>query len=287
MKTLLKVIIPFICILFSSCNTEVQKQSSAASAKGKLFIIGGGTRPPELIRDMIREAGIGANDYVLVFAMSSEGPDDSYDYFRGQMEEEGITGVSDFCYVRGDSLSAGRLDSIRSAPMIYFPGGSQSRFMETVTGSPLPDAFRKAYENGALLAGTSAGAAIMSRKMITGDQVRYPEYTGNFPTIESENIVLSEGLGLLDRAIIDQHFIRRMRLNRLISVVLENPDDIAIGIDESTAICVHGDSAKVYGTGQVIVLRHHNDTTRIWNGLLGGRNLEMDVLLPGEKFAVR
>ena len=47
--------------------------------------------------------------------------------------------------------------------------------------------------------------------------------------------------------LVDQHFIQRMRMNRLISTAIENPEKISIGIDESTAIMVENDSAKVVG----------------------------------------
>ncbi len=276
-----------LLLLIQACTTPAGEPAPEQADKGKLFIIGGGSRPPALMQDMIREAGIGTSDYILVFPMSSEIPDTVFMSVKEQFADAGFSRVYNFNYKPGDSLSPGRLDSIRNARLIYFPGGSQVRFMNAVAGSPLPGAFHAAYENGGLLAGTSAGAAIMSKKMITGDQYKHQDYTGDFSSIEADNIEIAPGLGLVDAAIIDQHFVKRMRLNRLISAVLENPGETGIGIDESTAICVNGDSARVYGEGQVIVLRHRSDSTRVWNGLLGGRDLEMDVLLPGEIFPIR
>lgn len=94
---------------------------------------------------------------------------------------------------------------------------------------------------------------------------------------------IREGLGLLPNAIIDQHFIWRMRMNRLITVAIENPDEICIGIDESTAILVKGNQAEVVGKYQVIVLKN-NDGKTVQDGLLGAENMSLGVYLPGQTF---
>ena len=83
------------------------------------------------------------------------------------------------------------------------------------------------YEAGAVVGGTSAGAAIMSDSMITGDQTPPGDTTGyygdEYPAIERHRIEVVPGLGFLPGAIVDQHFIRRERHNRLLSAVLERP----------------------------------------------------------------
>jgi cyanophycinase len=174
------------------------------------------------------------------------------------------------------------LDSIRQAGLIYLAGGDQSRFMDHVSGHPLDQALHEAYHQGSVIAGTSAGAAVMSRLMITGDQKKYPEYTGDFQTIEADNMELAHGMGFLSSVVIDQHFIKRMRFNRLLSVVLENPDITGIGIDESTALYVKGHHGKVYGEGQVLVIRALADPVQSEQGLLGARDIRLDLLLKGD-----
>ena len=153
--------------------------------------------------------------------------------------------------------------------------------MKVVLNTPVYGAIHEAYEKGALIAGTSAGAAVMSRKMITGNEYKHPEYTGDFRTIEANNMELVEGLGLLENAIVDQHFVYRMRMNRLISVALENPYVHCIGIDESTALIVDGHSGEVFGESQVISLLNPSKPDTSESGLIGGRNLKLHVLLPG------
>ncbi len=126
----------------------------------------------------------------------------------------------------------------------------------------------------------------MSKRMITGNQLNNSLYTGEYRDIVSNNIEIGQGMGFLDSCIIDQHFIRRMRMNRLISVSIENRGFQCIGIDESTAIIVKNDSAMVSGISQVIVLES-NSEKKIQKHLLDNQNLLLYVYLPGEKFRIK
>ncbi|MEM1218998.1 MAG: cyanophycinase, partial [Bacteroidota bacterium] len=174
------------------------------------------------------------------------------------------------------------MDQLVDMELIYFCGGDQNRLMEFIQlDFPLYQALRKAYQEGATIAGTSAGAAIMSEIMITGNQKRYPEYTGFFRTIEADNIETARGMGFLQDVIVDQHFIYRMRMNRLITAVLEQPGKSAFGIDESTAVHVFRDSMQVYGQSQVIVLHNPNQSVKQQEALLSGEGLILDVRTAG------
>ncbi|MCH4822659.1 cyanophycinase [Gramella lutea] len=286
-----------LALCWISCNSgdksekilEDEQQMAKVSnlPKGKLFIIGGGKRPPELVQELIEVSNLKNDTYAVILPMASVEPDSAVFYASKQFTELGIESEK----IKGFNFQKNRqnveqLDSLANAGLIYISGGDQNRFMDIVLNSPISDAIKRAYQNGATIAGTSAGAAVMSKKMITGDEFKHPEYTGDFKTIEAENIELKEGLGLIDNAIIDQHFIQRMRMNRLISTAIENPDEICIGIDESTAILVQNDSAKVLGAAQVIVLKNINKSKISKDGLIGGRDLQLSVILPGEKFAL-
>lgn len=274
----------------NSENTKKDKPEVAKVSnqpKGKLFIIGGGKRPPELVKELIEVSDLKNDTYAVILPMASIEPDSAIFYASKQFIELGIKPekVKGFNFQK-NRMNVEHLDSLANAGLIYISGGDQNRFMDIVLNSPVSDAIKRAYQNGATIAGTSAGAAVMGKKMITGDEFKHPEYTGDFRTIEAENIELKEGLGLMENAIIDQHFIQRMRMNRLISTAIENPDDISIGIDESTAILVQNDSARVLGVSQVIVLRNNKKSKVSKNGLLGGKDLQLSVILPGERFAL-
>jgi cyanophycinase len=159
--------------------------------------------------------------------------------------------------------------------------------MSVVLNTPVMDALLQAYKNGSVIAGTSAGAAVMSRKMITGNQKKHPDSESGFVTIESDNIEITRGLGFLTDVIIDQHFIKRQRLNRLVTASVENPDELCVGIDESTAIIVDGDIATVTGIHQVVVIKNTGKIKNVKDGLLGTEGLQLSVYLPGQKFRLR
>jgi cyanophycinase len=119
-------------------------------------------------------------------------------------------------------------------------------------------------------------------------ELKHPEYSSNFRNIEANNIELKQGLGFVENAIIDQHFVKRSRHNRLISAIAEHPEILGIGIDESTAILVDKDTAEVVGVSQVLVFKNTNpkiDTSE--NGLLGTKGIVLDIYLPGEKFPLK
>ena len=150
-----------------------------------------------------------------------------------------------------DPASSARLDS---ATGIFFTGGDQVRVTRAVLGTPLYRKLHELHRRGVVIGGTSAGAAIMSTIMLTGDERLNRDSTNAFVFIKPGNVVTVEGLGFLNTVIVDQHFIRRKRLNRLLSVVLENPAMLGIGIDESTAIVVEPDSTfRVIGDRSVMI----------------------------------
>jgi cyanophycinase len=224
---------------------------------------------------------------MYVLPMSSEEPDSAIIWTRESFAVTGFTSIYGFNFHNSREIPADKIDSIRAAKLIYIPGGVQSRFMEAIKGTPVAEAIHEAYRNGALIAGTSAGAAVMSKKMITGDLLKPQSAPDGYTTIEADNIDLAEGLGLLPDVIVDQHFIKRQRLNRLVAAAIENPDQLCAGIDESTAIIVEGDYATVTGLSQVVVIRNKQNEKIIREGLLGSKGMELSVYLPGDKFKIR
>lgn len=285
-KMIIKISL-FLFLVFVSQLSEAQHIQNISKQEGKLFIIGGGKRGTELMKELVLASGIGYNDYVVVLPMASEVPDSAIIWAKEDFAAAGVNNVVGMNIKQKEPVRTSQTDSLENARLIYISGGDQNRFMEIVGKGKLYNAIHSAYSKGATIAGTSAGAAVMSKKMITGNSIKYPEYTGKFPTIEAENIEIGKGLGLLKNAIIDQHFVERQRMNRLISAALENPDEICIGIAESTAIVVEKNSFRVTGASQVIVLRNPRKSKKIVYGLLGGNGLILDVLLPGEVYDLR
>ncbi len=273
-------------LFLSACNTGKEHKSDNGPA-GSLFIIGGGSRPAAMIERMVAEAGLKDSGYVVILPMASALPDSAIIWSGEQFIALGLEHVTGFNFLPGEAPPQAWVDSLRSASLVYISGGDQGRFMEIVYGTPIMDAIHEAYAGGAMIAGTSAGAAVMSQKMITGNELRHPEYRATFPVIESENLELATGLGLLTTAIIDQHFVWRSRHNRLITAVLDHPELPGIGIDESTAVLVKGNEAEVVGDAQVLVFRNPGNSVKHYNDKLGGTGLRLDVFLPGDRFLIK
>lgn len=271
----------FLLITLSAC----QEDGKTLEHDGKLFIIGGGKRPPEMIQRMIMEAGLDTGGYIVILPMASSEPDTSVFYAAKQFIAQGTINISDFWFTQESEASSSQLDSLRNAKLIYITGGDQNRFMEAIAGTAVEEAIKTCYMNGGMIAGTSAGAAVMSEKMITGNELKKSDYRETFRTIEANNLELGKGLGLLTTAIVDQHFVWRSRHNRLITAIIEHPELIGIGIDEATAILVKGNLAEVIGESQVLVYENPDKSYTInEEEKLGARYLRLRIFLPGETF---
>jgi cyanophycinase len=283
MKKVLVLTILVTTVLLTRCYTRYDD----GKPTGKLFIIGGGNRTDTMMNELVNLAGIRKEGYVYVLPMASSVPDSSIIWAKEDFRVTGIKEIFGYNFLRRETPPKPQLDSLRNARLIFICGGDQSRFMSVVINTPVMDALHQAFKNGSVIAGTSAGAAVMSRKMITGNQKKHPETESGFVSIESDNVEIKEGLGFLSDVIIDQHFIKRQRLNRLIAASIENPAELCVGIDESTAIIVDGDNATVTGIHQVIVIKNAGKVKNVKDGLLGTEGLQLSVYLPGQKFKLR
>lgn len=130
------------------------------------------------------------------------------------------------------------VEPLRTATAVWISGGSQSRLAEAYVGTAVEDELQALLDRGGVIGGSSAGAAIMSRKMIASGKTQ--------PRMET-------GLGLLPHAIIDQHFLARDRQQRSLAAVEDHPDHFGLGIDEGTVLEVRGRIMRVIGDSTVTV----------------------------------
>jgi cyanophycinase len=280
------------CVGCASTSTQRPEPARAATTavqpRGSLVIVGGGPRGEAITAKFIALAGGPGRARILVLPMASSLPEtgpESVEEFR----KHGASAWSDNL-TRGDAMRPETARGLDSATGIWFPGGDQVRIMAVLDGTPTAAAIRARYAAGAVIGGTSAGAAAMSTPMLTGDE-RAPggvrrDTTQSFITIAREDVVVTNGLGLVSGAIVDQHFLRRKRHNRLISIVLEHPDLLAIGIDESTALVVEpGKPWSIIGESAAIVYDARQATVTPTNApTLGARDIRMHVLPAGSTF---
>jgi cyanophycinase len=151
---------------------------------------------------------------------------------------------------RRDAEEPGRLARLREATGIFLTGGNQLRLTTLLGGTQVSRMIRTRNAEGVHVAGTSAGAAVLSEHMIAfGEE-------GGSPRAGS--VRLAPGFGLTNRFIIDQHFRQRDRLGRLTTALAFNPFAIGIGLDEDTAAFIGPDNdLAVVGSGGVTVVDAH------------------------------
>ena len=265
-------------------------EAGAGPQGGHLFIIGGGRRGPELMNEYVRLAGGAERASILVLPMASGDGDTTGLEMAEEFRGLGVHTARSLFITREQAMTPGILDQFKNVTGVYFTGGDQSRITKELVGTPVQDKLKELYRSGAVIGGTSAGAAVMSAVMLTGDEKLNRDTVNGFVFIKRDNIVVTEGLGFLTSVIVDQHFIRRKRMNRLISVVLEHAPHVGVGIDEATAVIVSPDSTfRVMGSGSVMVLdasqavNVRNDT----RGNLGADGLRMHIILDGDGFDMR
>ena len=273
-----------VCLLTSS--PALHAQPGPTMLRGKLFIIGGGHRPPSLMKALVAASALKQEDYVVVLPMSSASPDTGYYYFKADLESVCTNPIVNFNFTGEKVNDKNWLDSLIKAKLIFITGGDQDRFMKTVLNTPVYKAIHTAYQNGATIAGTSAGAAVMSQHMITGNELTDTTYRATFRKVVDDNIEIKPGLGLLSTAVIDQHFIVRSRYNRLLSALAKFPTLTCIGIDEETAIIVHGNNVEVAGLGQVVVMRKPEQLTITPGGLIKLKEMQFSIYTNGDQFKI-
>jgi cyanophycinase len=263
--------------------------TSSLAAQGPLYLVGGGPQTPAMVEEFVALAGGPGRARIAVLAMASASGERS-----GEAKAQDLRALGAEAFNLWITREQADADSIvaRLAGVtgIWFGGGSQSRLAEVLRGTAVERALHARHDAGAVVGGTSAGAAILSEVMITGDERRpggsRPDSTNAFITIDRDNVVTAPGLAFVRNAVIDQHFVRRRRHNRLLSLVLEQPPHLGAGIDESTALVIEPDGQwRVSGESTVIVY-DAREAQRDAGGArpLSGANLRLHVLPAGARF---
>ncbi|MEO7216881.1 MAG: cyanophycinase [Gemmatimonadaceae bacterium] len=279
--------------IYAPASTVAAQVSNAAAPRGTLLIVGGGSQPHDLVVHFVALAGGPGHARIAILPMASEESVESGQEKKAELDSLGAASfVIDVTRAQADADSIVKL--INGATGIWFPGGDQVRLVEHLQGSAALRAIHARYKAGAVLGGTSAGAAIMSDSMLSGNQY-FPGIptavdSGNTPKrIGRHTIEIIPGLGFLHGAIVDQHFITRARENRLLSVILERPSFIGVGIDEGTAVQVNPDGRwQILGKSVAIVIdARHATVTPVSAPRLGAIGLNVSILPAGSTFDPR
>ncbi|MDF1685110.1 MAG: cyanophycinase [Legionellaceae bacterium] len=140
---------------------------------------------------------------------------------------------------------------LENADCIFFVGGNQLRLTTIIMGTKVFGAIQDRLQAGALIAGTSAGAAVFSDTMIYEGKSKEGLFKGG--------VLCAPGFGFVKDIVFDTHFIDRGRIARLMQIVTANPDNFGIGLGENSGIILNGDgTTEVIGTGQIVVIDGHH-----------------------------
>jgi cyanophycinase len=228
------------------------------SATPKLAIIGGRLEDDNAaIYDEMRRLSGGR---IVVFATASSVPDEVGPETIGVFSGHGLDAV--LAPVHGPGAGSAAQDPAVAALIedygsVYFTGGDQA----LITGALAPfgkesrvlKAIRKAQRKGSLVAGSSAGAAIMSEVMFSGGTSLEAATYGVVGDADQPGMLLAPGLGFFPWGMVDQHFIKRGRFGRMVVGMQESGAKRGFGVDENTALFVEGKSARVIGEYGVLV----------------------------------
>lgn len=154
---------------------------------------------------------------------------------------------------RDDANAAPAVAMLNGATGIFITGGAQSRLVQLIIGTQVMDTIRLRNSEGAVVAGTSAGASLVARHMLLGGS----GVAGDSGDAAARKLMVEVvgGLGLLHDVIIDQHFSQRGRMGRLLSAFAANPGLVGIGLDENTAVLVHEQGVfEIFGEEMVTVI---------------------------------
>jgi len=136
--------IKFLLLLFIIGFQSDVIFSQETENKGKLFIIGGGSRPSSMVDRIITESGLDNGGYGIILPMSSAEPDSAVYYSRAQFYEKGIKNIYGLSFSKNEKLTASKLDSIKNAKLVYISGGDQIKFMDIVAGRDIVKAIHEA-----------------------------------------------------------------------------------------------------------------------------------------------
>ena len=223
---------------------------AATEPLGRLFLVGGaedrlGRRT--ILRRFV-EAGGGPSARIVVLPTASALGDEITEVYTTLFTR---LGAADVVAVRPESREEAEDPAlarlVAEATAVFMTGGNQLKLSAVVAGTGLAEAMHRAYAGGAVIAGTSAGASVMSEHMVA--------FGTEGPTPRQRMSQLAAGLGLLPGVIVDQHFEQRSRHGRLLSLVAQSPSLLGLGVDEDTAAVVTGGRyLEVVGTGAVFVV---------------------------------
>ncbi len=223
--------------------------------KGKLVIIGGREDKTEEMRILTELVRLIDGGKVCVATVASSLGESIWEEYHAVFRHLGAREVTHLGIShRRQTKDAAGMRALAKAKCVFFTGGDQLKITSELGGTAIEDRIREIYADGGIIAGTSAGASVMSDTMlVSGVGVSSYRIGGG--------LRMAPGLGFLSGVLIDQHFTERGRIGRLLGALAHNPKYLGLGVDENTAVIVEeGRRLRTVGIGGVYVVDAHEAT---------------------------
>ena len=220
-----------------------------SAASGTLIIIGGAedkTGDSVILKQARRL--LNPQDLLTILTTATEQPQEAGAIYEDVFHRLGLGNVRVLpINTRRDANDDSMCNALQASRCVFMTGGDQLRITSILGGTRASEELRRLYAGGGVIMGTSAGASVMSSTMVVQGEDNEPA--------RKCTLKMAPGLGLLENAIIDQHFGQRGRFGRLLCGVAENPGILGVGIDEDTAIQVYPDEHfEVIGNNAVTLI---------------------------------
>jgi cyanophycinase len=273
--------------LLASSALPLGLAAQTRQTQGRLVIIGGAEdrKQDRIILRRFLELSGGPNAKIRFITAASSVPDLVWASYQAVFQDLGALNCERVpMHTRDEASEPSVVSMLAEADGIFITGGDQTRLMQCLWESPAAQAMHRAFHlNGACIAGTSAGAAVMSRHMLAEGMPT--------PSPEKDTVLMDIGLSFMPSAIVDQHFSQRHRLSRLLSALAQRPDLLGVGIDEDTALVIEpNQSIEIVGRGAVTLVdprRMRSNYDQIEDGdkleMLG---LQLHLLPTGRRYAL-
>ena len=228
----------------------LRRGRSSATHKGTLVIIGGHedrTGERKILRAVADR--LGDDGKIVVCTVASAVPEELWEEYQSAFRAIGVPHVYRLdVESRDDASSLRAMRILEDATGVFFTGGDQLKITSQIGDTPMFSRIQEIFEQGGVIAGTSAGASAMSETMLVSNN-------GDASYRIKSSLLMAPGLGLAQDLLIDQHFAERGRMARLIGAVTQNPRVLGVGIDEDTALILeHSRSFRVLGAGAIYVV---------------------------------
>ncbi|HEY1951671.1 MAG TPA: cyanophycinase [Gemmatimonadaceae bacterium] len=251
------------------------------------MLLGGGTTASgAALGGFIEMSGAKDGASIVGFTTASSQVAVSRDLWLADLRQAGATNASiPLVETREQACDDSIVEQVRNARGIFLGGGDQVKLVSVLGGTPLEEAIRDAYIDGAVICGTSAGAAALTKTTLAGNEV---DDEGKL--VEQ---YIGPGLGLLGyHTLIDTHFTQRRRLYRLFVAIAEFPALMGLGIDEDTALIVKREIGTVVGKGGVTFVdgssvRFNNATDVTKGPELTISSLRVGIIGTGQQFNLK